>query len=262
MRLALLLLVAAACRARGYTIAPLTRVALTDAFSANGNGVYQTYVGVALNGQPGFTLLVDTGSSNLVVAGSGCASCAAQGVWPLFDVGQSPIVLGPASGAYGTGAQTYSGSLVAASVSVGGTSAVAVAVSVFVNQSLFFGGDYRFVAGNATAGAPSSEQGILGVGPPDLAAPGGVRRSCRSFLPPTYPGARRTGSCSTWPTPGRRCSRWSCARLMAVCTWGATRGAQPLSRPRRRRATTCSSRAPGWGTTTLRRAGRCLPPSA
>jgi hypothetical protein len=117
-------------------------------------------------GSQTFGLIVDSGSTTLGVAGSGCKGCAGAGVSPLYTAGPSATDVGLTTGeTFGDGS-SWSGTVFRDEVSLG-TSSVMLPLVAIATQHKFFGAAAcDFVA------VPDAYQGILGLGGAALAVPG------------------------------------------------------------------------------------------
>jgi hypothetical protein len=131
--------------------APLSGCAITDYSAA-----------VTVGGQT-FQLLVDSGSTTTGVASDGCHNC---GVSPLFHAGANTAdTQQTVSAFYGDGSG-WSGRALGDDASVAGLAPLGLTFAAIDSQSNGF-----FTAGNCIVGAPlrMNDQGILGLGPADLA---------------------------------------------------------------------------------------------
>jgi hypothetical protein len=115
---------------------------------------------VAIGGAQTFRVVVDTGSTSLGIAGSGCASC---GVQPLYAPGTSAVdQKQTATSQFGSG--SWSGEIYQDSVAMKPASPVPVKLVSITNQSNFF--QQGSTCGNA------AYQGLLGMSQPAAAVKG------------------------------------------------------------------------------------------
>jgi hypothetical protein len=113
---------------------------------------------LSIGGSP-FRLIVDTGSASLVVAGSTCASCVSAGISPLYSPGPSATDLHRMSQETVNG--SISGEVYQDTVTAGGRSGVQVALIDIASQTAL-----------PAPGNCDAAQGILGMAPASLLAPG------------------------------------------------------------------------------------------
>ena len=151
---------AAGCPAAAATLACTTPPLLAP---VRGCSASDYWTDVTIGGQT-FSMIIDSGSTTLAVAGSDCARC---GVSPEYSPGTTAIDANNTADAVYGDQSGWSGEIYQDSVSVAGAAVIPLDFAEIETQKSFFS------QSSCTAVAASnSYQGILGLGPVDLAALG------------------------------------------------------------------------------------------
>ena len=142
------------------------------------------HAAVTIGGQS-FSLSVDTGSSTTVVASASCTSCSGA---HLYQTSADAVdEKTPVSGVYDGGDMTWHGNIVEDSIVVGGTSPVRARIGTIASQKNFLD--------------MMASDGILGLGPTRLAAPGTssvLDALVASGMPNVFAVALCPGSAHLW----------------------------------------------------------------
>lgn len=117
-----------------------------------------------IGGEASYSLIADSGSTTLAVAGSTCSNCT--GVAPTYSDSHGTSVVGVETASYGSG--SWTGPIFSDTVQVGNLSTVTDDFGVITSQTTFFG-DQNCALGGATD--PNQNQGIMGLAFSTLAVP-------------------------------------------------------------------------------------------